>query len=284
MMNNAKKPLDIDRAFIRIEEGLLHYRHIDAPPSDNLPLYLIHAGPVSSASLAPLLRSFGGDRRLIAPDTLGYGDSAPPSLATPCLGYFADSVARTLDALEIEKVDFYGTHTGAHIGCEFAIRHPHRVRRIIFDGMGVYEGETRKDYLANYAPHKAPDEYGSQFTWAWQFLRDQSFFFPHFKKTPEHRLDGGVMPDDMLHEFTLDVLKALRTYHMGYEAVFRHETRQRLPLIDHSLFLMAQSWDPMKDHINRLHSVAPEAQKRLFKPSEGFEIVANEIECFLDKK
>lgn len=283
-MPHTKRPLNIDRAFIRIEEGLLHYRHIDPGQSDNLPLYLAHAGPVSSASLSPLLLSFSNDRRLIAPDTLGYGDSAPPASETPDLSYFADSVARTLDALNIETVDFYGTHTGAHIGCEFAIRHPQRVRRIIFDGMGVYEGETRKDYLANYAPHKTPDAFGSQFTWAWQFLRDQSFFFPHFKKTPEHRLNGGVMPDDMLHEFTLDVLKALRTYHIGYEAVFHHETRQRLPLIDQPLFLMAQSWDPMKDHIDLLHETVPEAQKRLFKPSEGFEIVADEIEGFLDKK
>lgn len=275
--------MEIDRAFIRIAEGQVHYRHVAAPGGTTaLPLYLAHACPVSSASLESLLAALAGSRRLIAPDTLGYGDSARPAPDVPDLAYFADSVIRVLDALGIDQVDYYGTHTGAHIGCEVAIRHPDRIRRLIIDGMGLYEGETQEDFLAHYAPPQKPDAYGSQLNWAWHFLRDQSFFFPHFRKTAEHRLDQGVMPPDMLNAFTIDILKALETYHLGYHAVFRHDTRTRLALVRQPLFLMSQSWDPMKRDIDALHRAVPSARKRLFGADEGIDSVAAEIVGFLD--
>jgi len=54
----------VDRAFVRIKEGLVHYRHSGTTNAGRpLLLYLMHAGPGSSESLAGLIGLLGGRRR-----------------------------------------------------------------------------------------------------------------------------------------------------------------------------------------------------------------------------
>lgn len=235
----------IDRAFVRIREGLVHYRSAGARGGRAAPpLYMVHGGPGSSRGLEPFLRALGGERYVIAPDTLGYGDSAAPDVGQPEIEYYADSVARILDALDLDTVDFYGSHTGVHIGCELALRHPRRVRKLIFDGITFFSAEEREDYLRNYAPAMRPDTYGRQLDWAWHFVRDMALFFPHFATDAAHRLDRGVPSPEALHNSVLDVLKALTTYHLTYNAVFRHDLRARLPLLVHPVLCITSESDP----------------------------------------
>ena len=46
------------------------------------------------------LRKAGCNAALIAPDTLGNGDSAPPGIDRPDIAYFADSMRRMIDVLK----------------------------------------------------------------------------------------------------------------------------------------------------------------------------------------
>jgi len=257
----------IDRAFVRIEEGLVHYRHCGAADSKRPPLYMIHASPASAAPLEPMMLAFGATRRVIAPDTLGNGDSAGPSLNAPDMDYYADSVARILDMLKLDQVDVYGSHTGAHIGCELAIRHPSRVRKLVFDGIGMFSPEDRADFLAHYAPEMKPDEFGRQFTWAWHFIRDQMLHFPYFRRTPPYRREQPMASPEVLHMIVVDVLKALTTYHKGYRAAFRHKDYERIPLITCPIFCMASDDDPLQDGVARAHALARTAIKAIL-PSE----------------
>lgn len=275
--------MTIDRAFVRIEEGPVHYRVKNADTNATaLPLYMVHAGPVSSASLTPIMAAFSSARPVLAPDTLGFGDSAAPIPDAPNLEYYADSVIRVLDALKIDKVDYYGSHTGANIGCEIAIMHPDRVRKLIFDGIALFDDQMRQELLENYAPKRTPDEYGSQFQWAWQFIRDQSLFFPYYKRDAEHRLDNGVMPPEMLHDFTLDVLKALKSYHKGYEAVFRHNTAARLPLVDHPVLLLEHDARPMTKFANDAIAQVKNKNSATLTQTDSAARQAQLIEDFLD--
>lgn len=217
----------IDRAFLRLDEGLIHYR--ERPGSDaQPPLLLLHASPNSSQSLEPILSAYAPGRRLIAPDTPGCGDSVRPAVEQPEIADYADLMERFCEALGLGAVDIFGSHTGAHIGLELAVQKPGRVRRLVVDGLLVLADTEREDYLANYAPHKAPDEAGSQFHWAWQYIRDQMIFFPHFRKDLEHLRAGGIFEPGFLHHMTMDILRSLETYHLTYEAVFRHTVAQAL--------------------------------------------------------
>jgi len=226
---------EIDRAFVRLAEGQVHLRRMEAAAVDEVPLYLIHLSPKSSGMLVPLMRALreaGCPSALIAPDTLGNGDSAPTPIAVPEIADFADAHLRTMDALGLEKVDLYGTHTGARIACEIAAGHPSRVRRVVLDGIVDYPEEIKQEILTKYAPTVEPDEYGRQLMWAFNFVRDQSLHFPYFMRDAEHRINPPAFPSPaQLHDGVLEVLKALTTYHKSYLAAFRYTARERLPHI-----------------------------------------------------
>jgi pimeloyl-ACP methyl ester carboxylesterase len=277
--------MQIDRGFIRLDEGLVHYRMCGEAKPARLPLYMIHASPASAAPLVPLMSEFGKTRLCYAPDTLGNGDSAGPSLDAPEMDYYADSVARILDKLKLDKVDVYGSHTGAHIACELAIRHPSRVRKVVFDGIGMFTPEDRIDFLQNYAPDMKPDEFGRQFTWAWHFIRDQMLHFPYFRRTPEFRRGEAMASPEVLHSIVVDVLKALTTYHKGYRAAFRHKDFERIPLIQCPVFCVASTDDPLQEGVERAHALVRNGAKAIL-PSErvpgGLPKKAAAIMQFLD--
>jgi pimeloyl-ACP methyl ester carboxylesterase len=276
--------VDLDRAFVRIKEGLVHYRHAGEQKSGGkLPLYMVHAGPGSSAGLAPIIAEFGKTRRVIAPDTLGNGDSAAPGLANPELTYYADSVVRVMDALKLDKVDYFGTHTGAHIGIELLIARPDRVRRVIFDGIGVFPAERQKMMLENYAPEMKPQEFGQHLIWAWNFVRDQSLHFPYFMRVPEYRMNNPVPPPEFTHRAVVEVLKALTTYHNGYRAVFRHDTKARLQMLKNvELMFMASETDPLHLYLDGAAALVPGAKKTLITRDGGLASRLKSMSDFYD--
>ena len=228
---------EIERAFVRLDEGQLHLRRLPASaagPQTALPLLLFHASPASSWFMQGLmlaLRAAGHTGEIIAPDTPGNGDSAPPAPARPDMVYFADAMRRMCKALGIERAHLYGTHTGARIACEFAAAYPEHTGKLVLSGITEYPQAMREDVIAHYAPIVEPDEYGRHLIWAFNFCRDQALYFPHFRKSAETRLAGGVPPPAILHRITLDVLKALDSYALPYQAAFRYRAFERMPAI-----------------------------------------------------
>jgi pimeloyl-ACP methyl ester carboxylesterase len=224
---------EIDRSFVRLEEGLIHVRHI-AGRGDVPPVVMLHASPGSSRGLEELMRAIHAvdGRRIIAPDTCGNGDSAPPLPDAPDTAYFADALVRLLATMGLDRVDLYGSHTGARTACEVAAAHGERVSRLVLDGIIEYSPAMRAELAAHYAPAMAPDDYGRQFTWAFQFVRDQALHFPHYARDPAHRLMTRAVPSaEQLHASTVEVLKGLTSYHKSYRAAFAYRATQRLPLI-----------------------------------------------------
>jgi pimeloyl-ACP methyl ester carboxylesterase len=231
----------IERDFVTLAEGQLHLRRLAAADSASRPLLLFHASPASSWFLQGLmreLRAAGVRGALIAPDTLGNGDSAPPAPEHPDIAYFAHSMLRLADALGYEKVDLYGSHTGARIACEFAAAFPQRVSKVILDGIMEYDVQTRKLVVDHYAPTVPPDEYGRHLIWAFNFVRDQAHYFPYFMRDTAHRLAAAVPEPAVLHRATLDVLKALDTYSKPYVAAFEYPAYSRMALVSAAVLLL----------------------------------------------
>lgn len=252
---------ECERAFARIAEGLVHYRHVHGNGASR-PTLMMHASPASSRSVEPLALAVAqiGGGRVIAPDTPGNGDSVPLRQADPELLDYADAIVRMLDALAIERVDLYGFHTGAHIGIELAIAHPDRVGRLALDGLLWLEESERAEFLTHYAPPLVPDAWGTQIFQALQFIRDQSWFFPHFKRDPAHNLGGGAMPPELLHTLTVDLLKSAPSYHLAYRAVFRHRLAERLPKLTVPVLLMADDGDPTRESVRRAATLVVDAR------------------------
>lgn len=244
----------INKDYVRIAEGQLHLRWRGACDGAT-PLAMLHASPSSSRSLVPLMEALGHGRPLFAFDTPCNGHSCAPLVNTPVMADFADMIARGSDALELDTIVLYGTHTGAHIAVEWALARPSQVKALILDGAALLDEAARTEFLAHYAPPQLPDPSGMQFHWAWNFIRDQMIFFPHYKKDAEHLRAGGSLDPKLLHELTLDVLCNLESYHQPYEAVFRHDVRAALARLDVPTLVMGDSesaLDPATAEIARL--------------------------------
>lgn len=261
----------IERGFVTIREGQVHFRRArresllpDSPDDAPPPLWMVHASPASSVTLTGLMAELAATRDVIAPDTLGNGDSAAADVAEPDIAYYADSSWRALDQLGLEYVDLYGSHTGAHIVAEMAIAHPGRVRRMVLDGIAMFEPAEKTEFLAHYAPAMAPDITGAQFHWALQFVRDQGWFFPYFRRDATHNRGLAAPSAEALHRTTVEVLKALRTYHLAYRAAFAHDDRGRLPLVAVPTLVMADASDPLQKGVSLAASLLPGAVPWIF--------------------
>jgi pimeloyl-ACP methyl ester carboxylesterase len=205
-----------------------------------------------------MVGGFGASRRVVAPDMLGNGDSDPPLIPKTDMAFYADCALRTLDALGLDTVDFYGSHTGAQIGLELAITHPGRVRRIVLDGLALFPADLKVELLAHYAPRMAPDDHGGQLSWAWTFLRDQFWHFPYFMRDPAHRLPASPVPPAAgLHGAVLDVLKALTSYHLAYHAAFEHDVAARAPLLRTPSLVLCADTDPLGVYMEDVAALIP---------------------------
>lgn len=237
----------VEKAYAATAEGQVHLRRsagLDSAgtaASSDLPLVMLHASPASSVSLMPLLRAMPAGRALFAFDTPCNGQSCAPAADDPQIGDFADMLDRACDDLGLGEIAIYGTHTGAHIAIAWALARPDRVKLLALDGVALLDQELRDEFLDRYAPPKAPDDTGSQFHWAWQYVRDQMIFFPHYRKDAAHQREGGVFDAETLHELVLDVLNNLESYHLPYRAVFAHDVRADLAKLSQPVLVMSEA-------------------------------------------
>jgi 2-hydroxymuconate-semialdehyde hydrolase len=73
-------------------------------------------------------------RRVIAPDMLGFGYSERPANPDYQRDVWVEHAIGVLDALGIEQADLVGNSFGGGIALALAIRYPHRVRRLVLMG------------------------------------------------------------------------------------------------------------------------------------------------------
>ncbi len=243
------------RAFANLPDRQVHFRHAG---SGGVPLLMLHASPGSSRQVAFLGDALAAaGRHVLAPDRPGNGDSQPLKLAQPEIADYARAEFTFLDGIGVERVDIYGSHTGACVAVEMAITAPARVRRIVLDGIGMFSDEEVRNYLAQYAPAMQPDLAGMYLTWAFQFCRDQVLYFPWFDKRTETARALGLPPAPALHGVVVEVLKSLETYHLGYNASFRYPARARLPLLQQQVLAVATPDDPLHRHLEEAAALIP---------------------------
>ena len=105
------------------------------------PVLLLHgSGPGVSAwaNWRLLLPVLAQNRRVIAPDLLGFGTTERPLDPTDSTQYrmaiWVQQALDLLDALQIEQTDLVGNSFGGALALALAIQHPKRVRRLVLMG------------------------------------------------------------------------------------------------------------------------------------------------------
>ena len=241
----------IDRAFVKTSHGRVHYREYGEGP----PLMLLHQTADSSLAFEPLMPGLTG-HRLLAPDTLGYGDSdAPPHLYS--MKEFGDSVAAFLDALGVEKTAVMGNHTGASIAVELAAGHPDRVTALIAVGLAYYESPERKAKLAQYAVPFEVKEDGSHLMQAWAKVRRR----------------GSSAPLELVERSTVDMLKSPAPL-AAYQAVFSYDMAPRLPRVKCPALISAGESDQLNACSEPAARLMPNAKTHTFSNDNGYLIDA----------
>jgi pimeloyl-ACP methyl ester carboxylesterase len=248
--------MTIRRAFLDLPDGQIHYRQ----SGEGAPLLLLHPSPGSSRQLVGLMEALKGDFRLIAPDTAGNGDSTSLPIAEPDIADYAARLPLLLDALGLDRVAVYGSHTGAAIACDLAILHPDRVSHVVLDGIGLWSAQEQADLLERYARPFTPDTEGAYLMRAFHFCRDQYLFYPWYDRSRAARRDAGVRPAPELHSWFVEVLKAAETYHLAYRAAFSWDAEGRLPRVPCPALLMAAADDPLVDATRDATALLPDGR------------------------
>ncbi|MQA92279.1 MAG: alpha/beta fold hydrolase [Gemmatimonas sp.] len=97
-----------------------------------LPLVLLHGGGSTiESTFGKVLPCLARHRQVIALEEQGHGRTSDRNEP---FGFesSADDVATLLQQLEVEEADLFGFSNGASVALQVAIRHPERVRKLVF--------------------------------------------------------------------------------------------------------------------------------------------------------
>jgi pimeloyl-ACP methyl ester carboxylesterase len=271
-------PPALTRTYVHTRFGFVHVS-IDGRRTNRPTLLALHPSPGSARPYAHVTRALSSGRRVVAPDMLGNGASdLPPSHhalrdvtfpgsagaapLTRTIADYADEALATLDALgEDAPVDVWGNHTGALIGLELAIRHPHRVRKLVIDGLTIFDAAETADILAKYLPPFELDDYGGHLVRAWGMRHDMALFWPWYRTSPEGARAMGAVPTDVLHANTMELLRSGPSFRIAYDSAFRYPTVERLPLVTVPTLLTINPIDPLAGAANAACRALPSMQR-----------------------
>lgn len=211
---------------VETARGRMHLRRIGG---EGRPLLIIPTGGGSSAQFEPVLRGLSAGRQTFAVDYLGNGLSENPDRPDVTIDDLGEDMAALLDALGFEEVDVWGSHTGAVVGLELALRHPHRVGRLVMEGPVFVSPDFQTDLLARYFPPIEPDTWGRHLPLAWNWRRDMFLFWPWYRVARAAARTLGLPSAQHLHDYAIGILESGRTYDSAYRAAFSYDTRARLP-------------------------------------------------------
>jgi pimeloyl-ACP methyl ester carboxylesterase len=121
--------------FVELNGVRIHYLDWPGVRETHAPALLIHGLSAHAHTWDPIAHALSADRRVVALDLRGHGDSAWAQDGYDVEKFVADIVG-LLNHLELDAVDYIGHSFGAQIGFAFAGAHPGRVRRIVFNDMG----------------------------------------------------------------------------------------------------------------------------------------------------
>jgi pimeloyl-ACP methyl ester carboxylesterase len=216
-----ERRLEMRRDFLDTPFGQIHY----ATEGSGESVLLLHQTARSMNEYEQVIPLIAKKYRVIAMDTLGYGDSDKPNRC-PTIANYAETVLMLIDTLGLSKISIVGHHTGAYIGVEVASTYPDRVEKAVLSGPAPtmfsedkpeipepYEEwyENWKNWLG-----KETREDGSHLIRAWELFR---------KHDPSLRADR-------LNKRLLDYLKAGDTGIYAYDALATYRMEDRLPLIE----------------------------------------------------
>src|ERR1700754_4983634 len=131
--------VEVHHRTVTVNGQQVFYR--EAGPADAPAVLLLHGFPTSSRMFRRLIPQLADRYHVLAPDHIGFGQSAtpPPAEFDYTFDALADVTQGLLDQLGIERFAMYVQDYGAPIGWRLALRNPAAVRAIISQNGNAYD-------------------------------------------------------------------------------------------------------------------------------------------------
>jgi pimeloyl-ACP methyl ester carboxylesterase len=217
------------------------------------PVLLIYA---NSATLTAYVDRLSPQHTVFAFDNPGYCGSDPLDLEQITVADLADALAASLRLMNFPKAPVFGTHTGAAIAIELAIRHPEFVAGLMLDGVPAFTREEFEAYERDgYFFKLKPEPLGGHFTNCWTRARDWQAFEPWCTKTPEKVKKSGPWATPEALDFGISMyFRYARHFEKPYKSAFRFGeiAAERIAQVDCPAVLTAMSTDSLSKHFARL--------------------------------
>jgi pimeloyl-ACP methyl ester carboxylesterase len=153
------------------------------------------------------------ERRVVAMDTIGYGESYKPARRCDIEDYARGAIV-LLDGLGIGSTAVVGHHTGAVIAMELAASYPERVERLVLSSSPFVDAadRDRRRTGGHRVDHVEPKPDGTHLAELWQ---GRQRFYP--KERP-----------DLLTRFLADALRAGEKLVEGHGACSRYRMEETI--------------------------------------------------------
>ena len=260
----------LERQFVRVPAGVVHC----AIAGEGDPVLLLHQTPRSWNEYRAVIPILARRRRVIAMDTLGFGDSTRTEPGDDTIEEWAAIAVSLLDALAIDRAAVVGHHTGGYIAGEIGVAYPDRVSGVVLSSVALHSSEDR---LAHASGRAVVDdvERDPEGTHVLELWRLRAAFYP---------------PDaDLLEHFLIDCLKAGDLAAEGHRVVARYPAEQRFPLLRCPILLIGATKDAYAyPHLEALRHVVPHASVTVIEggmvplPDQLPVQFAAAVEAFLD--
>ncbi len=214
----------VTRAFADTPDGQIHYR----TAGRGRPVLLLHQTPRSSDEYRDVIPLLARALRVIAMDTIGYGDSYEPA-GTCTIEDYAHGAVDLLDALGVGTTAVVGHHTGAVIAMELAASYPERVERLVLSASPYVDEEDRARRKHRPAIDEVElHEHGHHLGELW---RRRMGFYPKGRH-------------DLLTRFVIDALRAGEKAEEGHRAVSAYRMEAKVGRIRCPTLLVCGTEDP----------------------------------------
>ena len=250
-------------------------------------LLCLHGNPTWSFYYRNIIASFRSKMRVLALDHLGCGLSSKPEDFDYTLSKHIDHLEAFIDHLKVERVNLLVHDWGGAIGLGWAIRHPEKVKSIIFTNTAAF---TSKDIPFRIALCKIP-VLGEFLIRGFNAFARAALYMAPKKSLNKYVKEGLLFPYDSyrnrvaLAKFVLDI--PLDEKHVSYQTL--KEIEQRLPSLKcPKLFLWGmQDFCFHSGFLDRWKRIYPSAQFKEFQSSGHYLLedeslaVVNAMEGFL---
>jgi len=239
--------------YVELSAGRLHVRRAG---TRGRPMLLFPSGGGSAETFTPVIQRLAHTHQVVAVDYFGNGESDKPERNVD-IETLAEDARELADKLGFDSIDLWGSHTGALIAIELAVRHPARIGRAVLEGPVFISSAFQADLLERYFPRMTPDQWGLHLQLFWNWRRDLFMYWPWYRVDYAAARRLGIPEPSDMHRFVMGLLQSGSHYDRAYRSAYIYRTSDRIRLLQCPSLICAGPNDMLVDGLQEAAKLSP---------------------------